>query len=287
MADPNILRESFIATVSDGYEIACHNWRPSQNDSTSRVIVLHGIQSHAGWYEQLGRILASQGIDVLMPDRRGSGSNLKDRGHASKSGRLMADLTEIQHTWNHRTGNDRPPVLAGISWGGKLAAMAVAHSPDHYSGLALVAPGLFAKVRPPLKTQIGIAISALLRPKQPFDIPLSDPALFTANPERQIFIASDPATLHQATARFFIVSRAMDLRLNRVRKRLTLPIFLQMAGLDRIVNNEKIQRFVAKAPASSKSIANYPNAHHTLEFEQGPVTERYALDLAGWIKGLS
>jgi alpha-beta hydrolase superfamily lysophospholipase len=79
----------------------------------------------------------------------------------------------------------------------------------------------------------------------------------------------------------------MDLRLNRVRKRLTLPIFLQMAGLDRIVNNEKIQRFVAKAPASSKTIANYPNAHHTLEFEQGPVTERYALDLAGWIKGLS
>jgi hypothetical protein len=222
-----------------------------------------------------------------MPDRRGSGANLKDRGHASKSGRLMADLTDIQNTWNHRTGNDRPPVLAGISWGGKLAAMAVAQSPDQYSGLALVAPGLFAKVRPPLKTQIAIAISALLRPKKAFDIPLSDPALFTANPERQNFIGSDPATLHQATARFFIMSRAMDLRLNRIKKRLALPIFLQLAGLDRIVNNEKIERFISKAPALSKTIANYPNAHHTLEFEQGPVAERYALDLASWIKGLS
>jgi len=79
----------------------------------------------------------------------------------------------------------------------------------------------------------------------------------------------------------------MDLRLNRIKKRLALPIFLQLAGLDRIVNNEKIQRFISKAPALSKTIANYPNANHTLEFEHGPVAERYALDLASWIKGLS
>ncbi len=287
MADSEILKESFITTASDGYEIACHSWRPLQNDSTSRVIVLHGIQSHAGWYEQLGHILASQGIDVLMPDRRGSGANLKDRGHASKSGRLITDLTEINQSWNERSGHTRPPVLTGISWGGKLAAMAAAKSPDQYSGLALVAPGLFAKVRPPLKTQLKIAISALLSPKKAFEIPLSDPALFTANLERQQFIMTDPATLHTATARFFIASRAMDLRLNRIRKKLGLPIYLQMAELDRIVNNEKIERFINQTSSQNKTSVKYAEAHHTLEFEQGPVAERYALDLASWIKGLS
>ena len=278
------IKESFCIVASNGYEIACHHWRPDPlvKNTTGRVLLLHGIQSHAGWYEHLGETLAKQGVEVLMPDRRGSGANQLDRGHASSSGRLICDLDETLSACGWDNGL-LAPVLAGISWGGKLAVIAAAKRPSAYSGLALVAPGLFAKVRPPLLTQIAIALSALIMPRKQFDIPLSDPALFTSNQVRQNFIASDAKTLHQATARFFIVSRSMDLQLRRAGKRLKRPVLLQLAEHDRIVNNNKIRAYVDRSQAPTKKIITYPDSHHTLEFENGPVADQYAMDLALWV----
>ena len=56
--------------------------------------MLHGVQSHGGWYSGLGRRLAEAGYETSFPDRRGSGSNTADRGHAPSVRRLLADLAE-------------------------------------------------------------------------------------------------------------------------------------------------------------------------------------------------
>ena len=60
-----------------------------------RVVVLHGVQSHGGWYHSLGRTLADAGYEAHFPDRRGSGANEVDRGHAPSAGRLLADIAEL------------------------------------------------------------------------------------------------------------------------------------------------------------------------------------------------
>lgn len=283
----NFDQDQFTVNASDGYPIICHRWRPAGGEPVGRVMVLHGIQSHAGWYTHLAETLGQEGLEVVMPDRRGSGANLPDRGHAASSRRLVEDLKEISSCWNSLSPCTKPPALAGISWGGKLASVVVTKLPGTFSGLALVAPGLFAKVRPPVKTQLAIAVCALLKPKKQFEIPLSDPALFTENPEKQQFIATDPRTLHHATARFFIVSRSMDMQLRRVRRKLNLPVLLQIASEDRIVSNELIRAYVLGCPATTTKIFSYDNAHHTLEFEPEPVATRYALDLAQWAKAVS
>jgi alpha-beta hydrolase superfamily lysophospholipase len=278
------VEENWTAPASDDYEISCRRWRPVVGGSRGRVMVLHGIQSHAGWYESLGRILASHGLDVVMPDRRGSGANSADRGHASSTRRLLEDLDTVLHAWNARSDDFRnKPVLAGISWGGKLAAIAVGNRPQTFSGLALITPGLFAKVRPPLSTQLAIAFCAAVFPRKTFSIPLSDPSLFTADESRQHYIATDPATLHEATARFFVVSRAMDIRLPRIARRIHCPTLVQLAGMDRIVNNDRIRNYAKKIAGQPTRIIDYPMAHHTLEFEPNTVAQDYANDLAEWI----
>lgn len=284
MTEPE--RDQFTVIASDGYPITCHRWRPAGLQARQRVMVLHGIQSHAGWYVHLAEVLAGQGLEVLMPDRRGSGANLQARGHAASSHRLTQDIHETLNHWNSISSSQAAPALAGISWGGKLAALAVAQSPNSFGGLALVAPGLFAKVRPPVATQLAIAFCALVRPKRLFDIPLSDPSLFTLDSTKQEFIATDPATLHQATARFFIVSRSIDFRLRSIRRKLIKPILLQLAEHDRIVNNDKIMSYVEQSPTLAKTLIRYPEAHHTLEFEPVTLATRYALDMANWAKAI-
>lgn len=278
------LYRNWRCVTSDNYSIVCHHWSPPPGvESKARILILHGIQSHAGWYQKLAESLAEQGVEVLMPDRRGSGQNIKDRGFSNSSRRLIQDIVEITDAWNNLAKNSRQPILAGISWGGKLAAATCASHEARFSGLALIAPGLFAVVRPPIVQQLFIAICALFLPKRQFEIPLSDPSLFTQDPVWQKFIRTDPNTLHQATARFFVVSRVFDLRLKRIRKRLSLPILLQVAGLDRIVNNRRTVDYVSVLPSKSKTIVEYPGAHHTLEFEPEEIRQKYTSNLIEWI----
>ena len=280
--------KQWIHNTSDGYPIVCHEWSPPEGlTPKAKIIILHGIQSHAGWYQNLAKTLAVKGIEVLMPDRRGSGQNKLDRGHAQKSRRLIQDIDEIRQAWLQPNTNSstRKPAIAGISWGGKLAAAAVAAHPDAFEGLALIAPGLFAQVRPPFLTQLKIAFCAVFSPKTLFEIPLSNPSLFTDQADWQDFIATDPQTLHYATARFFIVSRSLDLQLNHFRKRIRVPVLLQIAGYDRIIKNDKTIEYFQKIKSIKKFLIEYPKAHHTLEFEPDPTSNQYAEDLAEWLLG--
>jgi alpha-beta hydrolase superfamily lysophospholipase len=281
----NFHEETRHVPAADGQSLHCRLWVPADRPVLGRILVLHGIQSHAGWYESLGRTLASRGIETAMPDRRGSGSNAHDRGHAHSPGQLLNDIDSICRNWREMANDANfRPFLGGISWGGKLAIAAAATRPNDWAGLALIAPGLFARVRPPFPTQLKIAVSSLISPRRQFPIPLADPALFTADPQWQNFIATDPATLHDASARFFVSSRILDLRLKRYAKRISCPVLLQLASEDRIIDNGRTRDYVRRLPSGNHQILEYLDAHHTLEFEPVDVARRYAEDLAAWIR---
>ncbi len=54
-----------------------------------------------------------------------------------------------------------------------------------------------------------------------------------------------------------------------------------LAGHDRIVDNIRTRADFARLGSRDTSIIEYPEAHHTLEFEPDP--SRYALDLIDWL----
>jgi alpha-beta hydrolase superfamily lysophospholipase len=50
-----------------------------------------------------------------------------------------------------------------------------------------------------------------------------------------------------------------------------VPTLVVLAEKDRIIDNAKTRRFVRKFPTSDLTIHEFPDAHHTLEFEpDGP-----------------
>src|SRR5262249_10930730 len=120
MTEPVCSRRTFAA--SDGYPLHVGVWN-STEPARGQIAVVHGVQSHSGWYLRLGRTLASSGYIASFPDRRGSGANLSDRGHSGSAGRLIRDLVEWLRTL--RAEHARLPIaLAGISWGAKLVVIA-------------------------------------------------------------------------------------------------------------------------------------------------------------------
>jgi pimeloyl-ACP methyl ester carboxylesterase len=109
------------------------------------MVILHGIQSHAGWYRGLGGRLAALGIEAHLPDRRGSGEHTRGRGHAKTSGQLLDDLAGQLRALRAQAP-EVPIAVAGISWGAKLALTTAASAPELVDSLIMITPGFHPSV---------------------------------------------------------------------------------------------------------------------------------------------
>lgn len=183
--------------ASDGYPIHVAVW-PTIAPRRGRVVILHGVQSHGGWYHNLGKVLAEAGFEAHFPDRRGSGANRVNRGHTPSDRRLLKDVAEYLAKLRAEPSSS-PIALAGISWGGKLAVITAGKRPELVDALALICPGLHPRVGVSRAERWQIALAYFFRPRKTFPIPLSDPALFTDSHAGQEFIANDPLGLRAAT----------------------------------------------------------------------------------------
>ena len=264
--------------ASDGYTFYYRHFAPP-GVPRARLVFLHGIRSHGGWYTRSCAAFASAGFDVYFLDRRGAGLNSARRGDSPEFRRLLDDVAEFVQSL--RTERGWLPVFAcGISWGGKLAVGLPYRKPGLVDGLVLLCPGLVPKVAPPFLRRMRIALARVLRPDRLFEIPLNEPELFTASPEWQQFIDADPFGVRLATARFLFSSFSLDIYLRRAAKRVTVPTLLMLAEHDRIIDNARTRAFVGRFPGP-RTIIEYPGAHHTLEFE--PPDHPWIGEVVNWV----
>ena len=275
-------------TASDGYRWQFRHYVPTSTPR-ARVVCIHGIQSHGGWYTHSCHQLREAGFEVFFLDRRGSGMNQERRGDAPGFRRLIDDVGEFLRGLRgtqysvHGTHQIAPPsFLVAISWGGKLAVALQRRHPGLLDGLALLCPGFCPKVGPTLRERLSILWARCVAPRRLFPIPLNDPGLFTANSRRQQFIRDDPLSLREATARFLVESFRLDGFLRFSHAHVTVPVLLMLAERDHIIDNAQTRAFVERFASKDKQIIEYPAAHHTLEFEPEP--EHFLRDLISWLE---
>jgi alpha-beta hydrolase superfamily lysophospholipase len=262
-------------TASGGQRLALRKWNAPQQPA-ARVVLLHGITSHGGWYDQSAEFLAASGVEVAFLDRRGSGLN----------GELIADV-ESWRTWVDDVAAFIDPTLptfvCGISWGGKLAAAVARTYPGLIAGVGLICPGIYSPYMPgPLKRLLLAAPAPARLQQRRLKIPLQRPELFTNSLKWREFIATDPLALRTVTWRFAQEDRKLTRYARESAAFLHMPTLVILAGQDRIVENSRTRDFFGRLPSRHKTLIEYGNAAHTLEFERDP--SRYFNDLASWIE---
>ncbi len=267
--------ESF--TAADGYHFSVRVWKVDQ--PAARIVCLHGIISHGGWYLQSCRQLAEKGFEVHFVDRRGSGLNVAARGDVDRYETWLAD---VERYLSHLS-DSLPRILIGISWGGKLATAMAGHRPDLVAGLGLLCPGLFAHQQANWLQRVALAILGR-SPLQRFrvSIPLRDPTLFTGSHHRRNFIGTDPLTLRKITLRFALADRQLTRAATRLPEKIQTPTLLMLAGRDPIIDNVRVRGLVERFGGGETRIIEYPDAEHTLEFE--PNAAEIVNDLEDWIR---
>jgi alpha-beta hydrolase superfamily lysophospholipase len=263
------------ATLNNGeIAVSVRHWIPAR-PAFGSVNVLHGIQSHSGWYlNSCGRI-ADAGFEVWAPDRRGSGLNEAHRGDAPSFRRLLDDAAEFLARAR------RPRFLVGISWGGKLAVALQRRHPNLCDGLVLIAPGLAPRVGLGVAESLQVLTMRWIRPSTLFEIPLTEPELFTANKNYQQWIRCDSLALRKATARFLFESARLGFYCRLAALNVTIPTLVLLAECDRIVDNARVRSTIRRFASTDVTVLEYPGAHHTLEFEpQGPP---FMADVVSWL----
>lgn len=264
-------------TASDGRRLAVRVW-DGIAPPRARVVMLHGITSHGGWYNRSCQHLNECGFEVHFLDRRGSGLNIEARGDVDRDTTWLTDVT----AYLERIRDGRPVVLCGISWGGKLAAAVARKDPGLIRGLALITPGLYSKFEPNLLQKLALRIPVRERMQnRRVEIPLQPATLFTETPIWREYVASDPLSLQEVTFRFVQADNRLTRYAKQAAELIHTPTLMMLAGRDRIVTNSRCRTFMGRIGAEHKTLIEYPNAVHTLEFESSP--DRYFADLADWI----
>lgn len=271
---------------SDGY---CHHFRCWSAESVTGqpprglIVAVHGIQSHSGWYLHSSAALAAAGYSVYFADRRGSGMNTTSRGHSDHGLRLINDVRQlIQLARDEYADSQIPVTLMGISWGGKIAAATAAVSPKDVDRLVLLYPGLVPRLKPSLFQRIRLRLARHFDVRhRPVTVPLKDPGQFTDSRQWKQFIRQDRLALHEVTTGLLNSGVDLDQIIAHQAKLIVQPTLLMLAGHDAIIDNELTRQQVATFGSQSLTIRTWPDACHTLEFEEN--RDVINADIVDWL----
>ena len=197
-----------LVRTSDGVELHCLRWYDGRPPPWAAVIFLHGIASHGGWFTETAADLATAGVAVYAPDRRGSGRSGGPRGHLDRYERALDDVDEMVRLVSAEHPGT-PLFLAASSWAAKLGVVYAALRPAPLSGLLLLGPGLLPRVSLSRTRQLVVVVGHLVAPTARLGIPLT-PELYTTNPRYLDAIRADRLRLLKATTRFFWETARLD-----------------------------------------------------------------------------
>lgn len=264
MADVPVQCEVRSWKVSKDYLGYYRMYTPLTGPVRGTLCVLHGIQSHGGWYHRSSTAWAAMGYKVLYLDRRGSGLNWFQRGDAPSYITLAEDVETILR---QEVKPGEKVTLVGTSWGAKTASFVAARKKVLIEKLIFLCPGFQPAVKPSVAASYRIANAWMMNPSKHFPIPLNDPNLFTTQAQWIKFLEQDGLALHTATARLLIESVKMDRQVRTWLRQITIPTLLILAEADRIIDNQRTKKLLHETMGDRCEVVQYAQAHHTLEFE--------------------
>jgi alpha-beta hydrolase superfamily lysophospholipase len=246
------------------------------------IVYLHGVSSHAGWFDAAGDGLAARGFDVFCLDRRGSGINRENRGytsgHVDRARTLLDDVHDFVEPLHEQYEH---VFIAGLSWGGKLALAYTLSHPDAVDAQVFITPGLVAEVDLGVGQKLGVGLGTLFWPTSQIRTPISPP-MFTTTPFYVDRIRTDPLRLRTASARFWWENVGLDGLIDDGIEENRLQSLLFLADGDEIIDNDAVTELLLRGGTTRLRVLEYAGQTHSIQFD---ATHRLVDDMANWLDG--
>ncbi|HEY2806456.1 MAG TPA: alpha/beta hydrolase [Gemmatimonadales bacterium] len=263
-------------TAPDGARLALRRQSP-RGAARGTVIFVHGWGDYTGRWAWQVSWLADRGLAVYGCDQRGHGDTSGSRGHVDRFTQFLSDLGALRKLASAESPG--PQLLLGHSFGGFIVLRYLETSPAGVAGAALLTPFLDLYVPPPQwKIKMAKLIVDLL-PRLPIPTGLEYEAI-SRDPLVVNEFRDDPRCHEVMTPRAYTEAMATQALLREEAAKIHTPLFVALAGADRIVSTPAAERFTHLL-AGDVSVRSYEGMYHNILHE--PDRDRVLDDLGPWL----
>lgn len=259
-------------------------YRKYEADSEmAQVVITHGVGEHSGRYDNVVRRLLPKGITIWALDHRGHGKSEGPRGHILRFGEYIDELNTLVQMLRKDLPEGMKCFILGHSMGGLIALNFALRYPDMIDGVILSSPSLGLTAKPPvIKATLGMIMSSIW------------PGLTLSNEldkskishDREVVRAylNDPLVHDRISARWFTEFISAIRTVNSLASKMEVPILMQLAGEDYLVNANASKSFFEKLVLKDKTLYVYDGLYHEIYNEQEEQRAKVLTDLENWLE---
>ncbi|KAH7246815.1 hypothetical protein FSOLCH5_012063 [Fusarium solani] len=272
-----------------GASLYTKTWTP-EGPIRAKAVLLHGFSDHIGWYNDVCRVLASNGIQVFGFDQRGWGRSVRkpsDKGNTGPTSQVTADIAAFLQS---KLPSEVPVFVLGHSMGGG-EAITLAADPQYAElvsqvrGWILEGPFIgFAPEEVP--SSIKIAAGRLMGRLLPhFQLKhVVTPENLTRRPEigkgfRDDPLCHDTGTLECLAA---VLDRTAALQSGSVKLGSEVKaLWLGHGDADMACSYDAAIKYVENQDIADKVIKTYKGGYHALHLDL--CQDEFAKDVVNWV----
>jgi alpha-beta hydrolase superfamily lysophospholipase len=260
-----------------GLRIFVRSWRP---ESTPRaaIVLVHGFNSHSGYYLWTAGQLLQSGLAVYALDLRGRGKSDGERYYIDKFAEYQSDVDAVVKLARSREPG-LPLFMFGHSAGGVIAGNYVL---DHPSGIAGFICESFAYKVPAPDFALAVlkGLSHLAPHAHVLNLPKKE---FSRDPKVTQALLDDPLLANevQPTKTVAEMVRA-DERLARDFPQFKLPLLIIHGTRDTVTRPEGSKEFYERAGSADKTLKLYDGYFHDPLNDVGK--EAVMADIRAWLE---
>jgi acylglycerol lipase len=252
------------------------SWRPSE-PARGVVVIVHGFNSHSGYYSWVAEQMLTLGLAVYALDLRGRGKSDGERFYVDSFADYASDVASFVTLAKSREPG-LPVYLLGHSAGGVVSCV---YTLDHQAELAGLICESFAFQIPAPDFVLAVLKGLSHLAPHAHVLPLKNED-FSRNPEVVAAMNADPLIAHetQPTKTVAEMVRA-DERLKKEFPRISLPLLILHGTLDKATKPSGSQLFYDSAGSTDKTLKLYEGHFHDLLNDLDK--ELVMKDVLGWL----
>jgi acylglycerol lipase len=259
-----------------GLRIFYRSWRPDE-PARGVVVIVHGFNSHSGYYLWVAAQLTAAGFAVYALDHRGRGRSEGERFYVEKVADYVADLaTFVMRAKAEHPG--LPVFMLGHSAGGVISCTYALEHQQELAGL-ICESFAFQVPAPDIALALLKGIGHLAPHAHVFKLKNKD---FSRDPAVVRFMDDDPLIDNEVQPALTVAEMVRaDERLEREFPLITLPVFIIHGTEDKATKPSGSQLFYDTAGSSDKTLKLYEGYAHDLLNDVGK--EAVMDDIVRWI----
>jgi alpha-beta hydrolase superfamily lysophospholipase len=272
-------QQADLWTAPDGARLSVRRV-PATTAHQATAIFVHGWGDHTGRWAHVAEWFAGRGIAFYGADQRGHGQTPGRRGHVERFAQYLADLAALRKL--AAAESPGPQILVGHSYGGFVVLRYLETAPQGVAGSCLLAPfvGLFEE--PPRWKVLMARLLADVLPWLPIATGLEYDDL-SRDAEVVRTFHDDPLCHERMTPRAYREMMTNFDVLRTEQSRIAGPLFVALAGDDRIVSTPAADGFARSLPGDV-TIRQYAGMYHNILHE--PDQDRVFADLEAWLASI-